>query len=46
MQIEVYFNFAWVWVDNVSQERGKKELFVVLGIVYALSGIGVLGFVV
>jgi len=30
----------------VAQERGKKEVFGVLGIVYAILAIGVLGFVV
>lgn len=30
----------------VSQERGKREPFGVLGIVYAILAIGVLGFVV
>merc|ERR1711922_104500 len=30
----------------VAQERGKKEVFGVLGIVYAILAIGILGFVV
>jgi cytochrome c oxidase subunit 1 len=30
----------------VSQERGKKEPFGVLGLIYAILAIGVLGFVV
>jgi len=30
----------------VSQERGKQEPFGVLGIIYAMLAIGVLGFVV
>jgi cytochrome c oxidase subunit 1 len=30
----------------VAQERGKKETFGVLGIIYAMLAIGVLGFVV
>jgi cytochrome c oxidase subunit 1 len=30
----------------VAQERGKKETFGVLGIIYAILAIGVLGFVV
>merc|ERR1712221_16527 len=30
----------------VSQERGKKETFGVLGIIYAILAIGILGFVV
>merc|ERR1712013_880230 len=30
----------------VAQERGKKETFGVLGIIYALLAIGILGFVV
>jgi hypothetical protein len=30
----------------LSQERGKKETFGVLGIIYAILAIGVLGFVV
>ena len=30
----------------VAQERGKKETFGVLGMIYAILAIGVLGFVV
>jgi cytochrome c oxidase subunit 1 len=30
----------------ISQERGKKEAFGTLGIIYAILAIGILGFVV
>ena len=46
----LYSNFTWIWINLtyyiVINERGKKEIFKNLGIIYAILAIGFLEFIV
>ena len=38
----LYFNSTWIWINLSYCNKGKKEIFGNLGIIYAILGIGFL----